>query len=47
MISVRPTANAPNISARCDTDLSPGTATLPESGAFGRTAVNGAGGRGA
>ena len=43
MISVRPTASAPNISARCEIDLSPGTATAPASGAFGRVAVSATG----
>ena len=32
VISVRPTDSAPRISARCEIDLSPGTAATPESG---------------
>ena len=40
MISVRPTASAPSISARCEIDLSPGTRTTPASGAVGRAAVS-------
>ena len=43
VISVRPTASAPSISARCEIDLSPGTRILPASGAAGRAAVSGAG----
>ncbi len=43
VISVRPTASAPNISARCEIDLSPGTVTVPASGAAGREAASGAG----
>src|SRR5437763_1283495 len=39
VISVRPTASAPNSSARRDTDVSPGTPTLPESGPLGRPAA--------
>ena len=43
VISVRPMASAPNISARCEIDLSPGTATTPASGAAGRPAISGDG----
>jgi hypothetical protein len=30
VIRVSPTARAPKISARCETDLSPGTCAMPE-----------------
>ena len=35
---VSPTAIAPRMSARCDTDLSPGTVARPLSAALGRAA---------
>jgi hypothetical protein len=40
-ISVRPIARAPNISARCEIDLSPGTDIVPDNGAAGRDATSG------
>src|SRR5581483_4932389 len=40
LMRVRPVASAPNIRARCDTDLSPGTVTRPDS-APGLVAVSG------
>jgi hypothetical protein len=45
-ISVRPTASAPSINARCEIDLSPGTRILPASEFDGRAIVRGGAGRG-
>src|SRR5579883_578891 len=42
LISVRPIASAPNISARCEIDLSPGTRIVPDNGAAAGAAIRGA-----